>query len=174
MRWLYEAEQLQTWKQVAVVSIVDYLERGLGHAPRSAQERMRVARALADLPALMGVRSSSSSQGARPADLPPNDEARLHTLRFDEISASAFALFRQNRCRRLDAAKRVSRDPMPAPSRLDAAVTRTHAIAALTTSGWKRGTATTTVDDARAHVGVDAPLEVLREAFRRCPTRTIQ
>jgi hypothetical protein len=27
MRWLYEAEQLQIWKQLGVVSMVDYQER---------------------------------------------------------------------------------------------------------------------------------------------------
>jgi hypothetical protein len=65
-----------------------------------------------------------------------------------------------------------SRVAQVTPSRLDAAITRTNAIAALITSGWKRGVATSAVDDARAHVGADAPLEVLlREAFRRCPTR---
>jgi hypothetical protein len=412
MRWLYEAEQLQIWKQVGVVSMVDYLERVLGHAPRTAQERMRVARALADLPALMtalelgelpfsaikelvrvATRSTERTwcdaargknlreieqlvSGRRPGDLPtdlPDDEARLHALRFDEISASTYALFRQARqtidrqngsrvsddqlvqtiaraildgagasaatpvdhgrarnqihytvCQhcdrawqdgggeriRIDAAalaqarcdaveipraidgkpqrasqtippatrrevfhrdqnrcqtpgcrstsgleihhivpraeggthdpsnltlrcggchtarhegklvitgtapdnlttthvqaltvsfgaprahhrpnndvldpdsrahvgvERTStskREMTPAPSRLDAAITRTNAIAALTTSGWKRGIATTAVDEARAHVGADVPLEVLvREAFRRCPTR---
>jgi hypothetical protein len=422
MRWLYEAEQLQIWKQVGVVSMVDYLERVLGHAPRTAQERMRVARALADLPELMAaleigelsfsaikelVRVATRSterawsdaargknlreierlvSGRRPGNLPtdlPDDDARLHTLRFDDVSASAYALFRQARqaidrqngsrvtddqlvhtiaraildgagdsaakpidhgharnqlhytvCQhcerawqdgggervRIDAATLaqarcdaveipraidgkpqrasqtippairreifhrdenrcqtpgcrstwgleihhilaradegthdpsnltlrcggchtahhegklvisgtapdnltttrvhalsvsfgsprahhrphqgahvgVDRDdrasdrttsqetPAPsrhdasitrtAPSRLDAAVTRTNAIAALTTSGWKRGIAITAVDDARAHIGATAPLDVLvREAFRRCGTRT--
>ena len=51
-RWLREAERLQIWKPLGMVSMVDYLERVLGHAPRTAQHRLRVARALADLPAL--------------------------------------------------------------------------------------------------------------------------
>ncbi|MFN0250485.1 MAG: HNH endonuclease [Kofleriaceae bacterium] len=136
MRWLYEAEQIQIWKQVGAVSMVDYLERVLHYAPRTAQERMRVARALADLPALMDALSvgelsfSAIKELARvatratervwcdaargknlreveqlvserkPGDLPtdlPDDEARLHTLRFEEISASGYALFRQAR-----------------------------------------------------------------------------
>jgi hypothetical protein len=59
------------------------------------------------------------------------------------------------------------------PSRLDRAIARTNAIAALTSSGYKRHIATAAVDEASAHVGAEAPLEVLlREAFRRCPTRT--
>lgn len=136
MRWLREAERLQIWRQVGAVSMVDYLERVLHHAPRTAQERMRVARALADLPALVDALSvgdlaysaikelarvaTPATEGAwcaaargknlreieqlvagrKPGDLPtdlPDDEARLHTLRFDEISASVYALFRQAR-----------------------------------------------------------------------------
>ena len=50
--WLREAEQLQIWKQYAMVSMVDYLERVCGYEPRAGQYRMRVARALGDLPAL--------------------------------------------------------------------------------------------------------------------------
>jgi hypothetical protein len=126
MRWLHEAEGLQIWKQLGLVSMVDYLERALDYAPRTAQERMRVARALADLPELMDalatnelafsaikelarVSTRATEQawraaargknlreieqlvsGRRPGDLPtdaPDDDARLHTLRFDDISA---------------------------------------------------------------------------------------
>ena len=35
-----------------MVSALDYLERVLGYAPRTAQERLRVARALGGLPVL--------------------------------------------------------------------------------------------------------------------------
>ncbi|MFN0248038.1 MAG: hypothetical protein ACKV2T_14200 [Kofleriaceae bacterium] len=98
---------------------------------RTAQERMRVARALADLPQLMdalsvgelsfsaikelarvATRSTERAwcdaargknlreveqlvSGRKPGDLPtdlPDDEARLRTLRFEEISASGYAL----------------------------------------------------------------------------------
>jgi len=51
-RWLREAERLQIWKPLGMVSMVDYLERVLGHAPRTAQHRLRVARGLAELPAM--------------------------------------------------------------------------------------------------------------------------
>ncbi|MGE0402568.1 MAG: hypothetical protein AB7T06_38050, partial [Kofleriaceae bacterium] len=47
---LRDAEELQIWKPLAYVSMLDYLERTLGYAPRTAQERLRVARALRALP----------------------------------------------------------------------------------------------------------------------------
>lgn len=49
---LREAEQLQIWKQFGMVSMLDYLERTVGYAPRTGFDRMRVARALGDLPEL--------------------------------------------------------------------------------------------------------------------------
>jgi hypothetical protein len=51
-RWLREAEALQIWRPLGMVSALDYMERVLGYAPRSAQERLRVARALGALPKL--------------------------------------------------------------------------------------------------------------------------
>ena len=51
-RWLREAEALQIWRPFGMVSAMDYLERVLDYAPRTAQDRLRVARALGDLPAL--------------------------------------------------------------------------------------------------------------------------
>jgi hypothetical protein len=52
MHWLREAEALQIWRPLGMVSALDYLERGLGYAPRTAQDRLRVARALGILPGL--------------------------------------------------------------------------------------------------------------------------
>src|SRR5262249_42191315 len=49
-RWLREAEALQIWRPLGMVSALDYLERALGYAPRTAQERLRIARALGSLP----------------------------------------------------------------------------------------------------------------------------
>ncbi|MBA3457076.1 MAG: HNH endonuclease [Deltaproteobacteria bacterium] len=49
---LREAERLQIWKPLGMVSILDYMERVLGYGPRTAQDRLRVARALAHLPVL--------------------------------------------------------------------------------------------------------------------------
>ena len=51
-RWLREAERLEIWRPLGMVSALDYLERALGYAPRTAQDRLRVARALGALPAL--------------------------------------------------------------------------------------------------------------------------
>jgi hypothetical protein len=47
---LREAELLQLWRPLGMVSIFDYMERVLGYAPHTAQERLRVARALGELP----------------------------------------------------------------------------------------------------------------------------
>jgi hypothetical protein len=51
-RWLREAEAQQIWRPLGMVSVLDYLERALGYAPRTAQDRLRVARALGALPGL--------------------------------------------------------------------------------------------------------------------------
>jgi hypothetical protein len=51
-RWLREAEALQIWRPLGMVSALDYMERVLGYGPRAAQERLRVARALGQLPVL--------------------------------------------------------------------------------------------------------------------------
>ena len=51
-RWLREAETLQIWQPLGMVSALDYMERVLGYGPRSAQDRLRVARALGTLPQL--------------------------------------------------------------------------------------------------------------------------
>jgi uncharacterized protein DUF222/Holliday junction resolvase RuvA-like protein/HNH endonuclease len=51
-RWLREAERLQIWRPLGMVSALDYLERVLGYTPHTARERLRVAKALADLPAI--------------------------------------------------------------------------------------------------------------------------
>jgi hypothetical protein len=49
-RWLREAERMQIWKPLGMVSMLDYCERVLAYTPHVASERMRVARALAELP----------------------------------------------------------------------------------------------------------------------------
>src|SRR5215510_5939002 len=52
MHWLREAEALQIWRPLGMVSAIDYLERVLGYSPRTAQDRLRVSRALGSLPEL--------------------------------------------------------------------------------------------------------------------------
>ena len=51
-RWLVAAEQLQVHREVGCGSIHEYVERILGYGPRVARERLRVARALVELPAM--------------------------------------------------------------------------------------------------------------------------
>jgi HNH endonuclease/Domain of unknown function (DUF222)/RuvA, C-terminal domain len=51
-RWLREAERLQIWRPLGMVSAFDYMERVLGYTPHTARERLRVAKALDDLPAI--------------------------------------------------------------------------------------------------------------------------
>jgi hypothetical protein len=57
-RWLRIAEDLQIWRPLGMVSALDYLERVLGYAPRTAQDRLRVARALGALPGLSSALAS--------------------------------------------------------------------------------------------------------------------
>ncbi|CAN5887517.1 hypothetical protein BH11MYX2_BH11MYX2_30290 [soil metagenome] len=135
-RWLRAAERVEIWKPFAMVNMVDYLERVVGYAPRTAQERLRVARALANLPELTDAlrtgelphsaikelarvatpaterawREAAQDKnvrqieelvaGHRPGDRPEDPaeaDARLHTVSFEEITASVLALFRQAR-----------------------------------------------------------------------------
>ena len=49
-RWLREAERVQLWRRFGMVGALDYMERVLGYAPHTAAERLRVARALGELP----------------------------------------------------------------------------------------------------------------------------
>jgi len=49
-RWLRLAEEVQIWKHFGMVSPLDYLERKCGYGPHAANERLRVARELGDLP----------------------------------------------------------------------------------------------------------------------------
>ena len=51
-RWLREAEAVRVWHPLGMVNALDYLERVLGYSPRVGQERLRVARALGELPVL--------------------------------------------------------------------------------------------------------------------------
>jgi hypothetical protein len=59
-RWLREAEALEIWRPLGMVSALDYMERVLGYAPRTAQDRMRVARALGGLPGLTAALASGA------------------------------------------------------------------------------------------------------------------
>src|ERR1044071_9719929 len=49
-RWLREAQAIELWLELGMVSMLDYMERALGYEPHAAKERMRVVGALEDLP----------------------------------------------------------------------------------------------------------------------------
>ncbi len=49
-RLLREAEEMKLWRAFGFGSLVEYMERALGYAPHTATDRLRVARAIAELP----------------------------------------------------------------------------------------------------------------------------
>src|SRR2546423_13666891 len=51
-RWLREAQRLRIWREVGCGSLAEYMERRLGYAPHTAMERLRVALAVGELPAI--------------------------------------------------------------------------------------------------------------------------
>jgi hypothetical protein len=51
-RCLREAERVQIWRHFGFPTLLAYLEDRLGYGPRTAMDRLRVARALGELPAL--------------------------------------------------------------------------------------------------------------------------
>ena len=58
--WLREAERVQIWKPLGMVSLLDYMDRVLGHNPETARKRIRVARALGELPVLTAALASGA------------------------------------------------------------------------------------------------------------------
>jgi hypothetical protein len=51
-QWLRRAEQANSWRALGYVHALEYLEEVFGYSPRTAQERLRVAKELGDLPEL--------------------------------------------------------------------------------------------------------------------------
>src|SRR5262245_16551513 len=51
-RLLRRAEELKLWRELGFGSAIEYMERAMGYAPHTAAERLRVARALGELPVL--------------------------------------------------------------------------------------------------------------------------
>src|ERR1044071_2780557 len=47
---LREAESLQLWRAFGYAGLLEYMERAMGYAPHTAMERLRVAKALVELP----------------------------------------------------------------------------------------------------------------------------
>ncbi|HEY5944714.1 MAG TPA: HNH endonuclease signature motif containing protein [Kofleriaceae bacterium] len=51
-KWLREAERLRVWRKLGFSTALEYLEDVFGYAPRTAMERLRVAKELGELDAL--------------------------------------------------------------------------------------------------------------------------
>ncbi len=51
-QWLREAEKQRIWRNLGYSTALEYLEDVFGYAPRTAMERLRVAKELGELPAL--------------------------------------------------------------------------------------------------------------------------
>src|SRR5689334_14752808 len=51
-RLLRDAEEVKLWRAYGYGSLLEYLERAMGYAPHTAMERLRVARALGELPSI--------------------------------------------------------------------------------------------------------------------------
>src|SRR5262245_49503894 len=49
---LREAQELMLWRRYGCASLLEYMEREMGYSPRAAMERLRVAHAILDLPAI--------------------------------------------------------------------------------------------------------------------------
>ena len=54
-RWLLAAERLEVHRRAGYASLAEYAERVAGLSARKSEERLRVGRALAELPALDGA-----------------------------------------------------------------------------------------------------------------------
>ena len=55
VQWVREAERIQIWKRTGHASMLAYLESVFGYTPKTAEDRLRVARRLEALPQLTGA-----------------------------------------------------------------------------------------------------------------------
>ncbi|HWO18144.1 MAG TPA: HNH endonuclease signature motif containing protein [Kofleriaceae bacterium] len=80
------AEELKLWRGYACGSMIEYMERAMGYAPHTAAERLRVARAIAELPLIAealeqgGLAHSAVRELSRVA-VPGTEEAWLEVAR---------------------------------------------------------------------------------------------
>ena len=51
-KWLREAERHRIWRKLGFSTALEYLEDVFGYSPRTAMERLRVAKELGELPSL--------------------------------------------------------------------------------------------------------------------------
>jgi Holliday junction resolvasome RuvABC DNA-binding subunit len=59
-RWLREAERHRIWRKLGFSTALEYLEDVFGHNPRTALERLRVAKELGELPGLEAALASGA------------------------------------------------------------------------------------------------------------------
>src|SRR5258706_11749408 len=69
-RLLCIAARDEIWRQLGKGSFYEYLEELLGHSPRHARERVRVARSLAELPALEDALATGDLHWSAVRELP--------------------------------------------------------------------------------------------------------
>ena len=80
------AEELKLWRGYACGSMIEYMERAMGYAPHTAAERLRVARAIAELPLLaealdQGELAHSAVRELSRVAVPDTEEAWLEAAR---------------------------------------------------------------------------------------------
>jgi Holliday junction resolvasome RuvABC DNA-binding subunit len=59
-KWLREAERQRIWRKLGFSTALEYLEDVFGHTPRTAMERLRVAKELGELPGLEAALASGA------------------------------------------------------------------------------------------------------------------
>jgi Holliday junction resolvasome RuvABC DNA-binding subunit len=59
-RWLRQAERQRIWRKLGFSTALEYLEDVFGHTPRTAMERLRVAKELGELPGLEAALASGA------------------------------------------------------------------------------------------------------------------
>jgi uncharacterized protein DUF222 len=85
-RLLRDAEELKLWRAYGFGSLVEYMERAMGYAPHTAVERLRVARAMDELPRIAealerGELAQSAVRELSRVAVPDTEEAWLEAAR---------------------------------------------------------------------------------------------
>jgi hypothetical protein len=80
------AEELKLWRAYGFGSLIEYMERAMGYAPHTATERLRVARAIAELPLIaealeQGELAHSAVRELSRVAVPDTEEAWLEAAR---------------------------------------------------------------------------------------------
>jgi hypothetical protein len=85
-RLLRYAEEIKLWRAFGFGSLLEYVERAMGYAPRTAVERLRVARAIAELPLIAdaledGELAHSAVRELSRVAIPETEDAWLEAAR---------------------------------------------------------------------------------------------